>query len=163
MFAPLLKSCFPYYVSTPETHHSIQCQRTINDSKLSVANGCATSRDYYNGDRNCVSMEYDVVNCGSSGRRYSPPCVPPPPTPYANLFNVTEIEYAVPSIQRYQIGNGTSNMVLYENGRRITDFAGTAFASFNTVHQSGYMLQVKKKEKLFLFCLFSLRSQSNNI
>lgn len=157
MFSPLLKSCFPYYVSSP-AHPVQQHDSTVNDSHLSVANYGATSRDYYNGNRNGWKEEDDIdncvynynsgcdddVNCGSSsGRRYSPPCEPPPPTPYANLFNVTEIEYAVPFIQRYQFGNGTNDMVVYENGRRINTLAsGFAFPSHNGVHPNGYKFQV---------------------
>lgn len=87
-------------------------------------------------------------NCGSSiggGRRYLPPCEPPPPTPYANVnYKVTEIEYAVPLVRRNCKETGDCDVVIYENARCFAMHSGNVETQSydNGIVSEGRFLQV---------------------
>lgn len=104
-------------------------------------------------------------NCGSSiggGRRYLPPCEPPPPTPYANVnYNVTEIEYAVPLVRRRrnckETATGDCDVVIYENVRCIAVNSGRVEThNFdNGIVSEGSFLQVNSLQILQDYNSFS--------
>lgn len=143
MFSPLLKSCFPY--APYPVHYNNDDTNTVESNEIaSTSNVIEASLS-----RSSSSDSGTGAGVGTNGgKRYSPPCEPPPPTPTlppsspslsATSFKrnargkVSEIEYAVPFIHRYEnYMNSNSNgsnirhfhegfQVVYENVNASND------------------------------------------
>lgn len=178
MFSPLLRSCFPYAMQTLKYDDAVAIEAPregVREPNVSITNGglggnSITAPPQHSDD----SDGGNSFNCGSSisgGRRYLPPCEPPPPTPYANVnYTVTEIEYAVPLVRRncMETATGDCDVVIYENVRGIAVKSGSVETqSFdNGIVSEGRFLQVNFTQILpdynsyvtvFLFMLCIIR------
>lgn len=132
MFSPLLKSCFPY--APYPVHYNNDDSNTIDSNAIASVSNSNIEASL---SRSSSSDSATGAGVGTNGgKRYSPPCEPPPPTPTlppssptssATSFKrnargkVSEIEYAVPFIHRYEnyMNSNGSNIRRLDEGFQI--------------------------------------------
>lgn len=188
MFSPLLKSCFPYASPYPIILNNDETNNTIEQStQIAIPLSRSNSHSIISNDTAGTGDDGGATTGSNNGKRYSPPCEPPPPTPTLLLSpsspllsfkrnnnaktKVSEIEYAVPFIHRYEnfLSNNNCNesssnsnirflhnkngfQAVYENVNASNDNCGIAFSQVGNItdYRGEEIVQVRCKLDLNL-------------